>query len=542
MALPGADAVALAYHERTKHHPGRYARALGYMDWDTQPDPFRRFEGAEVIPLEEVRPTQEPSFDQVLRAASLEPRPLDRSSISQLLFDSLALSAWKELGDARWSLRVNPSSGNLHPTEGYLISGPVDGVVERPAVCHYAPFLHALERRAELTAREWEAVREGLPAHCFFVGLSSIHWRESWKYGERAFRYCQHDAGHAIAAVAIAAAALGWEARLLESVTDEQLAVLLGTHVQSGIEAEHADCLIALYPGGQVCREREWRPPQSLLARLSDADWTGTPAPLSERHHDWPVIKQVAAATAKTRRPDKRFWQLATRPPPVDALPSRSAPARALIRQRRSAVAMDGVTAISLPTFYRTLASVAPSRGAVPFDTLPWTPRIHLALFVHRVEELPPGLYLMVRHPPIRDRLRAAMRPALLWERVEGCPDGMTLELLARADERSAARFVSCNQDIAADGAFALGMIADFEEPIRRDGAWFYRRLHWEAGLLGQVLYLEAEAARVRATGIGCFFDDVMHELLGLEGPAFQTLYHFTVGAPVGDPRLRIAS
>ena len=55
------------------------------------------------------------------------------------------------------------------------------------------------------------------------------------------------------------------------------------------------------------------------------------------------------------------------------------------------------------------------------------------------------------------------------------------------------------------------------------------------------MLYLEAEAARIRSTGIGCFFDDVMHEVLGLEGPAFQTLYHFTVGGHVDDPRLRVA-
>ena len=511
------------------------------MDWDTQPDPFRRYEGAEVIRLDEVPPTSQPKFDAVLRAASLEPRPLDRSSISQLFFDSLALSAWKELGTARWSLRVNPSSGNLHPTEGYLISGPIDGVLERPTVCHYAPFLHGLEGRVELTAAEWEALGKGLPPGAVFVGLSSIHWRESWKYGERAFRYCQHDAGHAIAAIAIAAAALGWEARLLEAVTDEQLAALLGIHAQRGIEAEHADGLIALYTRGEVGREDGWQPPEPLLDRLREADWAGMPASLSDRHHDWPVIDQVTEATRKTRPPHERFWRLAARPQPVGGFPARSTPARTLIRQRRSAVAMDGVTGISLSTFYRALASVAPSRGAVPFDTLPWTPRIHLALFVHRVEELSPGLYLMVRHAPTRDRLRAAMRPEFLWESVAGCPDGLSLELLERADVRNAARFVSCNQDIAADGAFALGMIADFEEPIRRYGAWFYSRLHWEAGLLGQVLYLEAEAARIRSTGIGCFFDDVMHELLGLEGPAFQTLYHFTVGGHVDDPRLRTA-
>jgi hypothetical protein len=56
--------------------------------------------------------------------------------------------------------------------------------------------------------------------------------------------------------------------------------------------------------------------------------------------------------------------------------------------------------------------------------------------------------------------------------------------------------------------------------------------------MIGQVLYLEAGAAGVRGTGIGCFFDDPVHDLLGLETGQFQSLYHFTVGHPVEDTRL----
>ena len=56
--------------------------------------------------------------------------------------------------------------------------------------------------------------------------------------------------------------------------------------------------------------------------------------------------------------------------------------------------------------------------------------------------------------------------------------------------------------------------------------------------MIGQVLYLEAEAAGVRGTGIGCFFDDPVHSLLGLETQRFQSLYHFTVGHPIEDQRL----
>ena len=45
-------------------------------------------------------------------------------------------------------------------------------------------------------------------------------------------------------------------------------------------------------------------------------------------------------------------------------------------------------------------------------------------------------------------------------------------------------------------------------------------------------------AAGVRSTGIGCYFDDAFHELLGLKGDEFQDLYHFTVGGAVEDRRL----
>ena len=53
------------------------------------------------------------------------------------------------------------------------------------------------------------------------------------------------------------------------------------------------------------------------------------------------------------------------------------------------------------------------------------------------------------------------------------------------------------------------------------------------------MLYLEAEAAGYRGTGIGCFFDDSVHELLGFTGEQFQCLYHFTIGKPLDDQRIQ---
>jgi nitroreductase len=84
-------------------------------------------------------------------------------------------------------------------------------------------------------------------------------------------------------------------------------------------------------------------------------------------------------------------------------------------------------------------------------------------------------------------------------------------------------------------------MLARFEPVLRERGAAAYRELFWEAGMIGQALYLAAEAAGVRGTGIGCYFDDVLHRALGLVGHDWQSLYHFTIGGPVEDVRLRTA-
>ncbi len=62
--------------------------------------------------------------------------------------------------------------------------------------------------------------------------------------------------------------------------------------------------------------------------------------------------------------------------------------------------------------------------------------------------------------------------------------------------------------------------------------------------MIGQVLYLEAEAAavrlgnKIRATGIGAYFDDSVHGVFGLSGHQFQSMYHFTMGGAVDDTRL----
>lgn len=524
----------LSYHDASKHHFHRFARGPGYLDWRTQPDPFLRYDGAALFELERFSLSEGPRYDVVFAEGALDPEPVNARSVSRLFYDSLAISAWKQAGGEKWALRVNPSSGNLHPTEGYLVCGPVEGLNEQPAVCHYAPREHALEKRAVFSLETWGKLTAGLPETTLLVGLTSIHWREAWKYGERAFRYCHLDVGHVVAALSIAASGLGWKVVLLDGPGTRQLAALLGVSGRGETEPEHPDCLLAVFPSGLEVGQPSI--PDELTGDLEDLGWFGTPNVLSPGHIDWPAIAEAAKATVKPSTSGSYGTGLpAARP----ILPVREGVfLHKVVHQRRSAQIMDSTGEISPDDLYRMLVRTIPAAGVVPFNALPWDPAVHLVLFVHRVKGIERGLYILIRDPNEKKDLISSFRDEFEWKKPERCPEKLEFYRLALGDLGSVSKDISCHQDIAADSCFSLGMLVRFETSLKNHGAWFYPRLYWECGMIGQILYLEAEACGIRGTGIGCFFDDEFHSLLGLKDLRYQSFYHFTVGKPVHDTRV----
>ena len=440
---------------------------------------------------------------------------------------------------------MNPSSGNLHPTEAYVICGPGAGLGEA-GVFHYDAEHHALERRCRLDAARW---RELFPRDdLLLVGVTSIHWRESWKYGERAFRYCQHDLGHAVATLAVAASLAGWRTEMLPEWSHDQIAALLGLDRDEDYvdaEPEEPGCLLACAAGDLPDALTTDIP--SIVAAFQAAGWTGRASQLSEEHVQWTFIDDVAGATrwagraagagqageaGKAGEAELRAPAALPVPPALPAAPALSA----LILQRRSAVDFDARTSISADAFVRMLQATLPGAGA-PWDAIWWRPRVHLLLFVHRVDGLDPGLYFLPRDPAawprLRDDIGREFEPAP-WE---GWPELICVGL---GDARGLSRRLSCDQDIAADGCFSLGMLTEFDASLAEHGAAFYRHLFWESGVVGQMLYLAAESEALSGTGIGCFYDDAVHDVLGLKGHAWQSLYHFTVGGAVEDRRLTV--
>jgi len=544
------------YHQQTKHEFNRFAKSLGYLDWGNQPDPFRRFRGAPLISLPLLKLDEEPfspSYEGLFDSRSIPSQPISLKSLSRFFEYALSLTAWKEYNGTRWALRSNPSSGNLHPTEGYLFIGPHQELSLAPGLYHYAPKEHGLEHRWHVSSETAELILHSFPTEGFLVGLTSIHWREAWKYGERAFRYCQHDIGHAIGSMRMAAATLGWNMVILSHTSDETIEQFLGLHRKQDFqptEREYPELLAAIWPTSiQPASNMDLAFENPSDQVLLSGEWQGTANRLSKDEPvHWDIIDAVAEASWKLTQESEVLSFLSS---PAIQKPQNEKGneplAGQIIHQRRSAVSFDGHTSLSVDRFYTMLLRTMPNselpvpERPMPWDTLPWNPTVHLALFVHRIDGLPSGMYWLNRNPhgrPVND-FQSSMHEQFVWTIPDNCPSQLPLYLLEEGDARNLAMQLSCGQEIAKDSAFALGMVAEFDESLETFGPWFYKRLFWETGLIGQVLYLEAEAAGVRSTGIGCFFDDPVHRVLGFYPQTkWQSLYHFTVGGPTDDGRL----
>ena len=112
--------LILKYHERTKHQMYNMARSSGYLDWDNQPNPFRHYQAADKIKLPFLKEEPSLKFQDIFNRNNSF-KEFNLANIGGFLELSLGLSAWKSYMGNKWALRMNPSSGNLHPTECHLI-------------------------------------------------------------------------------------------------------------------------------------------------------------------------------------------------------------------------------------------------------------------------------------------------------------------------------------------------------------------------------------------------------------------------------------
>jgi SagB-type dehydrogenase family enzyme len=502
------------YHQATKHTYQSVRMDAHFLDWKNQPNPFRTYEGARNITLPPgsefpdigtfaaIAALMEEIPDGTRRAnrnksGNGEEIQLDLTWLSRLLWHSMAISAWKKVpgSGSRYSLRVNPSSGNLHPTETYVALRGFTGIGD--GLYHYRTDTHALELRGPGDATRRLARALGIPGaeeSSLIVGLTSIFWREAWKYRARAYRYCCHDLGHAMMSLLLAARALGFSGGAITHFGDARLTRLLG--LSGGDEAPMA---FLAFPSKNL---------SAISSSHGDEEFIGAANELSERETPYQILLDIHCATllsdAAVSQPilAKANAVIAgeqnSTGKSLDA-PAFDAPLRAVVRRRRSALDFDPRTAPMGRDHVEQLLDFAtrdwPADWRGTFQDSSKKPAkgidfITLYLYIHRVRDCDPGVYM--------------------WERTAG-----NLKQLYSGNVERVAAYLSLEQALAGNSCFTVSMIADLAKAAQAFGNRGYRYVHFEAGAIGQRLYLGAEALNWNATGIGAFYDDDVHRYLG---------------------------
>ncbi len=499
-----------AYHQATKHTYQSVRRNARSLDWSNQPNPFRTYEDVPAIFLPPdpgfpstgtfaamsalTRKVQLPADDV---SESGKAPQLNQDWLSRLLWHSMAVSAWKKApgAGARYSLRVNPSSGNLHPTEAYValreFTGTDDGLY------HYRADRHALEFRSRGAWTQHLSGALEIPWAAdspLIVGLTSIFWREAWKYRDRAYRYCCHDLGHACMSLLLAAGALGLPGGAVAHFSDRRLAREMGL-----AEGDEAPMMFLVFPSLKNLISFTAAPVQPVA---------GIPNQLSSEELRYELLLGIHASTMLpdplgplpriSETNEEMSGDRAHLRAPLPN-PSRDAPLEMIVRRRRSALDFESHTVpmeradLEQLLDFSTRDWRADWRGNFGGETTSsgrGADFVTLYLYLHRVQDCEPGVYR--------------------WDRAN-----RKLEPLHRGNVQRVAAFLSLEQSLAGNSCFTVSMIADLDAAARMFGNRGYRYVYFEAGAIGQRLYVGAEALGWNATGIGAFYDDDVHRYLG---------------------------
>ncbi|HFQ61658.1 MAG TPA: SagB/ThcOx family dehydrogenase [Epsilonproteobacteria bacterium] len=170
------------YHAMTKHSYNSVRMNPNRLSWEDQPSTYKNYPEAYQkfkLNLEE----QEDNF----------------------LYHIAGLTAKKSYPSGEYYLRINPSAGALYPNELYFQVRGVEGSVD--GIYHYEVSSSSVTLLQEISEEEgiepYFGFKTAMKGYLFLV--SAIYYRSSWKYKNRAFRYCLLDAGHLLGSIEAAA-------------------------------------------------------------------------------------------------------------------------------------------------------------------------------------------------------------------------------------------------------------------------------------------------------------------------------------------------
>lgn len=493
---------ALEYHRQTSYD--RYKMKGQGLDWANQPSVFKTYPGLKTVPLPRVKARSKENLSSVIREGSkanaAAKLTLDR--LARIILLAHSVTAEVRHGDTQFYYRNVASAGALYPFELYVGARNISGLEH--GLYHHSIGLHALTllRPGNIMPALSSALERGknsVPVLIFV--LTSIFFRSSWKYRDRAYRYSLLDTGHLAEnlSLALTAEELPWS--LYYDFDDAMVNNLLG------VDPRREGCLAVVCVWGEDVSDTG-EEPQDLKPSdqgLPDA------SRVSARETNYTLIRQIHTSSS-------RVVEAVQGAPMLDHLGLKMEPAKQISkadewpevmnyaeavlrrRSRRNFVPTE-VSAQVLDGMLDLLCSTCDQRGTAGLIV---GNAISVGFLAGNVQGLDPGFYMLNRGQESMARVS----------------QGSMIHKMAH---------ICLNQAWLAHCALHFVFLSNLEILERTWGTRGYRYAMLMAGRLGQRLYLGATAIGLGCCGIGAFFDDEAAKMLKIKDQA-KLLYLVAAG------------
>jgi SagB-type dehydrogenase family enzyme len=501
---------ARQYHDFTRHSYSSIHADRHYLDWANQPSPFKIYPDVEPTPLpRSLVQTLAPALEVVASTgtAFASDKTMDLARVASILYYSAGVTRHKTYPGGELYFRAAACAGALYPTEVYIVCGDLDGLAA--GVYHFSPGDFALRKLREgdfrgvlLRASAGEGQIRSAPVTLVFT---SISWRSSWKYRDRAYRYHFWDNGMILANALAMAQAHELHSEVVMGFVEADVNRLIGIDGQQ----ELALSLLAL--GDSTEALPDWPPIEELPEINFDV------IPISQSPVDYASIREMHEASSLTDTGEVVEWRDAR----LDSV----------------TLSADGVTTPlvlvagqNLPG--DTVEDVIQRRGSTRRFARKPMPFADLSTIIDRASRGVPADFLPREASRINDIYAIVNRvdglsPGAYFYRVED----RAFEVLKRGDFSEKAAYLTLGQDLGGDACVTFFFMADLNRLLEGYGNRGYRAAQMEAGIVGGKMYLAAYAVKRGATGL-TFFDDDVTEFFSPHAAGKSCILAVSVGVP----------
>lgn len=197
------------YHNTTKHSYNSVRMYPNQLSWEDQPSTYKNY------------------------PETYKKRKLDLDNAEEnFLYHIAGLTAKKTYPSGAYYLRINPSAGALYPNELYFQARGVKSIED--GIYHYEVSSQSITLLYKITEDEgiepYLGYKTAMRGYLFLV--SAIYYRSSWKYKNRAFRYCLLDAGHLLGSIEASALLKPHAVQVIYNIDKEKLNRMFGFEEQ----------------------------------------------------------------------------------------------------------------------------------------------------------------------------------------------------------------------------------------------------------------------------------------------------------------------